>query len=358
MVIGVTGSAGKTATKDLTAAALAATRRVHASPASFNNEAGVPLTLLGAPLDTEVVIVEMGARFAGNIAALTDIARPQLGIVTHIGLAHAGHLGGPEPASPQVKGELIAALPADGVAILNADCPYAASLAARSAARVRSVGTSPDADVRVRRRRPRRRAAPPVPRRDAVGRHDGRLAAARRAPGHERGDGASRRRSSSASSPRPGRGRGHRRHLGRAADGGRVHTGRGVALINDAYNSSPTSAAAALRALGHLTVSGRRVAVLGEMLELGDYSPDAHAELGSLAASVGVDLVVAVGEAARPLAASATAAGVTVLEAPDCGGALTPRRGRGATAATRCSSRPAGRSASTGSRPRSRGDAT
>ncbi len=105
VVIGVTGSAGKTATKDLTAAAVAPTRRVHASPASFNNEAGVPLTLLSAAADTEVVVVEMGARFAGNLTELAAIARPQLGIVTHVGLAHAEHLGGPAGVA-RVKGEL------------------------------------------------------------------------------------------------------------------------------------------------------------------------------------------------------------------------------------------------------------
>src|SRR5262245_3535768 len=114
-VVGITGSAGKTATKDLTAAALSTTRRVHASPASFNNEAGMPLTLLGAPEDTEVLVAEMGARFAGNITELTELARPSVGVVTHIGMAHAGHLGGREGIA-RAKGELLDALPADGIA--------------------------------------------------------------------------------------------------------------------------------------------------------------------------------------------------------------------------------------------------
>ncbi len=314
MVIGVTGSAGKTATKDLTAAAVAATRRVHASPASFNNEAGVPLTLLGAPLDTDVVVVEMGARFAGNITALTAVARPQLGIVTHVGLAHAGQLGGPAGVA-QVKGELIEALPADGVAILNADCPYAASLAARSAARVVRVGQAPDADVRVTEitlddeLRPRFTLSTPWG--DATvhlalhGEHHAQNAAMAIAAAVEVGVPLDR----AAAGVAEARSAALRMEV--------VHTAGGVTVINDAYNSSPTSAVAALRALGRLAVRGRRVAVLGEMLELGAYGPDAHAELGSLAARVGIDLVVAVGEAARPLAVSATAAGVAVLEAAD-----------------------------------------
>jgi len=319
-VIGVTGSAGKTATKDLTAAAIGTTRRVHASPASFNNEAGVPLTLLSAPLDTEVVVAEMGARFAGNITALSDIARPQLGIVTHVGLAHAGHLGGPAGVA-QVKGELIAALPADGVAILNADCPFAESLAARSAARVVRVGHAADADVRVSdvalddELRPRFVLDTPWGRAAVQlsfhGEHHAQNAAMAIAAAVEVGVPLER----AAAGVAQARSAALRMEV--------THTEAGVTVINDAYNSSPTSAAAALRALGRLAVRGRRVAVLGEMLELGDYGPDAHAELGSLAARVGIDLVVAVGDAARPLAATATAAGVGVLEAADPCRAIT-----------------------------------
>ncbi len=312
-VVAVTGSAGKTATKDLTAAALGS-RRVHASPASFNNEAGVPLTLLGAPPDTEVVIVEMGARFAGNITALTDIARPGIGIVTHVGLAHAGHLGGPEGVAA-VKGELVAALPSSGVAILNADCRFAGTLAARSAAPVRRVGHSPDADVRVRdvtlddQLRPRFRVETPW----------GDAAVALQLRGEHQTVNAAMALTAAAELGV---------ELAVAAEGLAAArpaalrmqiecTAAGVLLINDTYNSSPTSAAAALRALGRVTVPGRRVAVLGEMLELGDYGPDAHAALGDLAGEVGVDVLVAVGPGAGPAADAARAAGVTAVETPD-----------------------------------------
>jgi UDP-N-acetylmuramoyl-tripeptide--D-alanyl-D-alanine ligase len=313
-VVGVTGSAGKTATKDLTLAALAPRRRAHASPSSFNNEAGVPLTLLGAPAGTEVVVTEMGARFAGNITALTDIARPTIGVVTHIGLAHAGHLGGPEGIAA-VKGELVEALPPDGLAILNADCRFAADLAARTDARVLRVGDAPDADVRIvdleldADLKPRFTLATPwgsAPVTLALhGEHHALNAAMAATVAAELGvpiDVA-------AAGLRDARPALLRMQV--------VRTPRGVVLINDAYNSSPTSAAAALRALGRLSIAGRRIAVLGEMLELGPHGPDAHAELGALTARVGVELLVTVGEGATGIAATARAGGVTVVEAPD-----------------------------------------
>ena len=312
-VVAVTGSAGKTATKDLTAAALSP-RRVHASPASFNNEAGVPLTLIGAAPDTEVVVVEMGARFAGNIARLTEIARPAIGIVTHVGLAHAGHLGGAEGVAA-VKGELVEALPKTGVAILNADCEFAAALAARSPAPVRLVGTSPHADVRVvdltldETLRPRFRVLTPWGDTPVTlnlrGEHQATNAAMALTAAAELGV------------PLPAAAAGLAAARPAALRMEVERTTGGVLLINDAYNSSPTSAAAALRALGRVSVPGRRVAVLGEMLELGDYGPAAHAELGRLAGQVGVDVLVTVGSGAGPAADTARAAGVMAVETPD-----------------------------------------
>src|SRR6266536_6296043 len=148
-VVGITGSAGKTATKDLLAAALSSTHRVHASPASFNNEAGVPLTLLHASDDTEVVVTEMGARFAGNIADLCAIAEPQVGVITHVGMAHAGPLGGREGIA-RVKGELLEALDRDGTAVLDAGDMFTPKLAGRTRARVLTVavGDAPGAHIR------------------------------------------------------------------------------------------------------------------------------------------------------------------------------------------------------------------
>jgi UDP-N-acetylmuramoyl-tripeptide--D-alanyl-D-alanine ligase len=313
-VVAVTGSAGKTATKDLTAAALAPRLSVHRSPVSFNNEAGVPLTLLGAAPGTEVVVTEMGARYAGNIAELAAIARPTIGIVTNVGLAHAGLLGGREGIAA-VKGELVEALPADGAAVLNADCPSCATLAARATSRVVRVGRSEDADVRVVGLRVDDRLHPSF----TLSTRSGDASVTLALQGEHQATNAAMAAAVALEVGVP---------LAAAAAGlagARSAPLRmvvevsaaGVLVINDAYNSSPTSAAAALRALGRVGVSGQRVAVLGEMLELGRYAPAAHAELGVLAAEVGVDLLVTVGEGARPIGDAARTAGVAVVEAVD-----------------------------------------
>lgn len=313
-VVGVTGSAGKTATKNLTLAALAPRLRAHASPSSFNNEAGVPLTLLGAPAGTEVVVTEMGARFAGNITELAEIARPTIGVVTHIGLAHAGHLGGPTGIAA-AKGELVEALPATGLAVLNADCPFVADLEARTRARVLHVGRSPDADVRVadlqldQELRPRFTLATPW----------GTAAVALALHGEHHAMNAAMAATVAGALGVPIAVAAEA--LGDARPAALrmqiLHTAQGVTLINDAYNSSPTSATAALQALGRLDVPGRRIAVLGEMLELGAHGPAAHAELGTLAARLGVALVVTVGDGAHDTAAAARAGGATVVEVAD-----------------------------------------
>src|SRR4051812_5882288 len=147
-VVGVTGSSGKTSTKDLLQAALSTTGAVHANRDSFNNEVGLPLTVLGIDAATRFVVTEMGARFAGNIAELCAIARPTVGVVTNIGLAHAEHLGGPEGVA-RVKAELVECLPADGLAVLNADDEWSTRIAARARCEVRTVGEGNDADVRI-----------------------------------------------------------------------------------------------------------------------------------------------------------------------------------------------------------------
>ena len=145
-VVGITGSVGKTSTKDLTAAALTPGFVTHAAPASFNNEIGLPFTLLGAPEAAGAVVVEMGARFAGNIEALCAIARPSIGVITNIGIAHAEHLGGPDGIAA-VKGELLDALPAHGLAVIASECRATGRERHRSAAPVITVGVDPGADV-------------------------------------------------------------------------------------------------------------------------------------------------------------------------------------------------------------------
>lgn len=314
-VIGITGSAGKTSTKDLTAAAIGAALRVHASAASFNNEIGLPITLLGAPPDTEALVLEMGARFAGNITELCAIARPGIGVITHIGLAHAEHLGG-RGGVARVKGELLEALPADGLAVLNAECEHTAAQRSRTAARVVTVGIDAVADVRVSEVRVDAELR-------ATFRLDSPWGTAPEVSLAVRGEHQVLNAAQAATVAL---------HLGVApaavvaALGGagtadwRMQLGTspaGVLVLNDAYNASPTAVAAALDALGHLDPPGRRIAVLGEMLELGAAAPVEHARVGELAAASGVDLLIAVGPGAAPIAHAAATRGVEVRAVAD-----------------------------------------
>ncbi|MGZ8764273.1 MAG: UDP-N-acetylmuramoyl-tripeptide--D-alanyl-D-alanine ligase [Acidimicrobiia bacterium] len=318
-VVGITGSAGKTATKDLTAAALASSLAVHASVGSFNNELGLPLTLLAAPMGTEVVVAEMGARFTGNVADLCEIARPDVGVVTNIGLAHAEHLGG-RPGIARVKGELLVALPAAGVAVVNADDEATRELVSLTRARVLRVGARADADVRTRdvrldaELRPHFVLETPWGTSEVAlgvrGKHqvqNAAMAAAAalslRVPLADVVSGLAEATTAS-----------WRMQLHRSPDG--------VIVLNDAYNASPTSVAAALESFAHLAPDGRRIFVFGEMLELGDQSATEHAHVGALAAETGVDVLVTVGSGARPAADAARERGLTVVDAPDAAAAL------------------------------------
>ena len=146
-VVGVTGSVGKTSTKDLLAGVLATTYRTAASEKSFNNELGLPLTMLGAPDDTEAVVLEMGARGVGHIALLCDIASPTVGVLTRVEAVHLEMFGTLDDVA-QAKGELVESLPVDGLAILNADHPVVAAMASRTKAKVITYGIDNPADVR------------------------------------------------------------------------------------------------------------------------------------------------------------------------------------------------------------------
>jgi UDP-N-acetylmuramoyl-tripeptide--D-alanyl-D-alanine ligase len=326
-VVGITGSTGKTTTKDLVAAALRGGRKVAASPESFNNEFGLPLTLLGASEDTEVVVAELGARAKGNIAELCAIARPAIGVVTNIGLAHAEHLGDPADVA-FVKGELLEALPASGLAVVNADDEHTATLTRLTTARTLRVGHSRDADVRVRDLavdgdlRPHfaieTSAGDIEVALELRGEHQAVNAAMAIAVAVELGvDLADAARGLASATTAP-----WRMEWLEAPDG--------VVVLNDAYNANPASMAAALRALGRVEVGGRRIAVLGEMRELGAHASSAHDTVGRLAAVVGVDVLVAVGEAAGSLAAGARAedSAVEVVEVADADAALAAVRAR------------------------------
>jgi UDP-N-acetylmuramoyl-tripeptide--D-alanyl-D-alanine ligase len=292
-VVGVTGSTGKTTTKDLLAAVLSTRMATVANTASFNNEVGLPLTLARLEPGTEALVVEMGARGHGHIAALARLASPEIGVVLNVGTAHLGMFGS-QAAIAQAKGELVEALPASGTAVLNADDPLVAGMAARTAARVLSFGLGASAEVRAeavaldadgrasfKLRTPAGGAETTLP---APGEHLVQDALAAAAAGHALGldpEDVARGLREAALSPM-------RMQVQRRADGLRV--------INDAYNANPASMAAALKTLAAARRGGRVVAVLGEMAELGEQAPAEHDRLGRLATRLGIDRLLGVGE--------------------------------------------------------------
>lgn len=284
-VIGITGSVGKTSVKDLLAAVLAQHRRTAASERSFNNELGVPLTLLGAPDGTEAVVVEMGARDVGHIADLCAIAAPTVGVVTRVAAVHTEVFGTIEDVA-RAKAELVRDLPASGVAVLNADDERVAAMAEVTAARVVTFGERGDVraeDVALDGElRAAFRLRSPWGDVDVElgsrGRHqvDNALAAAAAALASGSSlDHVAAGLAEAALSP-------WRMELATAPSGALV--------LNDAYNANPTSVAAALESLVALPAE-RFTAVLGVMAELGPTSDDEHAAIGALAERLGVRLI-------------------------------------------------------------------
>lgn len=284
-VIGVTGSVGKTSVKDLLAGVLSQQLRTAASERSFNNELGVPLTLLNAPAGTEVVIVEMGARDVGHIAELCAIATPTVGIVTLVAPVHTEVFGTIEDVA-RAKAELVRALPASGTAVLNAADPRVAAMAAMTDAAVFTFGAGGDVQaahaVLDESLRGRFRLCSPWGEAEVAlavrGTHqiDNALAAAAAALvcGLSLEDVVVGLATAELSP--------WRMELTTAPDG--------AVVLNDAYNANPTSVAAALESLAALPAQ-RRIAVLGVMAELGAGSEEAHAAIGALANSLGVRLV-------------------------------------------------------------------
>jgi len=285
-VVGITGSVGKTSTKDLLAAALARRWRVSASPKSFNNELGVPLTLLNTPDDAEAVVVEMGARGPGHVAALCAVARPAVGVVTTVGISHAAFFGTPEDVA-RAKGELVEALPRHGTAVLNADVPLVAAMAGRSLARVLTFGMGAG-DVRAEAvvldddLRPHFRLCTPWGTADVAlevrGRHQVANALAAAAAALACGAAVEE----VAAGLGDARLSPWRMQLERSASG--------ALILNDAYNANPLSTEAALRALAGLP-GLRHTALLGLMAELGDVGLAEHARIGALAVELGIRVI-------------------------------------------------------------------
>ncbi|MDY7099750.1 MAG: UDP-N-acetylmuramoyl-tripeptide--D-alanyl-D-alanine ligase [Actinomycetota bacterium] len=289
-VVGITGSVGKTSTKDLLSAVLATTYRTAASPRSFNNELGLPITLLNAPGDAEAVVLEMGARGPGHVRELCAIGRPTVGIVVGVGAAHTGLFGGLD-AVAEAKGELVEALPADGTAVLNADDRRVAAMAGRTRAAVLTFGTRGEVtatDVRIgddllARFVLHTPAGDADVRLAVAGEHQVTNALAAAAGAVALGVGPS----AIAEGLGAARLSPWRMQL--------LRTPAGTSVLNDAYNANPMSVAAALRSLASLPAR-RRVAVLGLMAELGDDADSQHREMGALAHALGIE-VVAVGTA-------------------------------------------------------------
>jgi UDP-N-acetylmuramoyl-tripeptide--D-alanyl-D-alanine ligase len=286
-VVGITGSVGKTTTKDLLRECLAASYRTVASERSFNNELGLPLTLVNAPDRAQWVVVEMGARGLGHIARLAQVARPEVGIVTSVAMAHVEYFGDLE-AVARAKGELVAALPESGVAVLNFDDPRVARMAAGSPCPVLGYALAADAEVRAEEveldgeLRPMFRLVTPW------GKGSVRLAL----HGVQQVPNALAAASAAlwcgvplevvAGSLEQVTGSPLRMEVRRPADG--------PVLVVDCYNANPASTEAALRSLAALPAT-RRVAVLGFMAELGEETERQHAKVAALARELGVEVV-------------------------------------------------------------------
>ena len=301
IVAGITGSSGKTSTKDLTAQLTERLDPTVAPEGSYNNELGLPLTVLRADDSTRYLVLEMSARGLGHIAALCDIAPPRIGAVLNVGRAHAGEFGSVDGVA-KAKGELLEALPADGVAILNSGDPRVLAMAARTPARVVTFSAGPGAaDVRaadIRLDELGRASfllhmpggsAPVTLRLHGAHHVPNALAAAAIAAELGMDTPAIAAALSSATSRSKAR-----MELRERPDG--------VLVVNDAYNANPESVRAAIDALAHIARGGRRgFAVLGHMAELGDITAESHQEAGRLAARAGVAGLIAVGEQARPV---------------------------------------------------------
>ena len=301
VIVGVTGSSGKTSTKDLLAAVLEPLGAVVAPPGSFNNELGHPWTVLRASTDTDYLILEMSARHIGNIAALARIAPPSIAVVLNVGTAHLGEFGSRE-AIAATKSELPQAVPASGVVILNADDPVVAAMADKTAARVVRVGRSPDSDVwaddvvldELARARFSLHTADGQSEVTLAVHGDHQVSNALCAAAVALECGATLEQVVDALAAAGPVSR-HRMQVATRADG--------VTVINDAYNANPDSMRAGLKALAWMARGGpaagadrrRSWAVLGEMAELGEDAIAEHDRIGRLAVRLDVSRLVVVG---------------------------------------------------------------
>ncbi len=308
-VVAITGSNGKTTTKEMCAAILAERGPCLKNRGNLNNAYGLPLTLLEREPEHEALVVELGMNHRGEIAPLAAIARPTIGVVTNVGTAHIEHLGSQEEIALE-KGDLVAALAADAVAVLNADDPRVLRQAERTAARVVTFGLGVDADVRAENvvagdegyafdlvGNAERRAVQVAGLGEPTVINALAAAAAAGAAGATPDDVVA----------------GLAAYAGVAGRMARVALTGGVTLIDDTYNANPQSMEAAVRSLTRRAHGGRAFAVLGSMGELGATAAEAHRRVGRLAGELGVTALLAFGDHAEALAAGAAEAGLESL---------------------------------------------
>lgn len=310
IVVGVTGSVGKTSTKEAVAGVLGRCYRTHKNIGNLNTEIGLPLTLLALQPSDQAMVLEIGGAYAmGEVALLAGIAQPQIGIVTNVGPTHLQRMGTIE-AIAMTKRELVTALPPDGLAILNGDDPRVRAMGEGVACRRVLYGTSPGCDLLAQQVESygfdglrclvsEGHSTPRPLRIPLAGRHSLYTALAALAVGRQAGIPWEEIEAGLAGATAP-----HRLQ--------RIAGPNGALLIDDTYNSSPASARSALLLLGEAPAQ-RRIAVLGGMAELGTAESDGHAEIGTLAAEV-ADLVVTYGTLAQLIASAARSAGGHVIE--------------------------------------------
>jgi UDP-N-acetylmuramoyl-tripeptide--D-alanyl-D-alanine ligase len=296
-VIGITGSSGKTSTKDMIGQVLSYAATTHAPAGSQNNELGLPLTLLSAPRDVKYLVTEMGMRGLGHITYLCELAKPTIGVITNVGRAHIGEVGSIEGIA-KAKSELVKAIQPTGVVVLNADDERVMAMREFTEATVFTYGFSSAADVRAENlqltaygnytfdlvyRGERIQTSIPM-----LGEHNVLNALAAGAVGIAVGMEVTDIARALTTLKQMSKWRME------------VHQVPGnVTIINDAYNANPESMTAALETLTAIPAAGKKVAVLGKMHELGDDSDAIHAQIAKLAIKLGVSQVVVVGEAAK-----------------------------------------------------------
>ena len=303
-VLAITGSNGKTSTKDFAASVLARRFRVTKTEGNFNNHVGLPRTILEATSEDEIAVWEIGMNHPGEIAALSKIAAPDAAIITNIGVAHIEFMGSREAIATE-KGALAEAVESRGTVILNADDPFSEGIAARTGAKVVFAGTTGGAVRAIEIRQSadgseftivegahRCRAQLPV-----AGLHMVQNALLAVAAGRAFGLSIEESAAGLAAAPLT-KARLQIKEIG------------GVQFLDDSYNANPDSMKAALRTLVELDADGKRIAVLAEMRELGTESERGHREVGETAATLGVDQLITIGDAAKLIAQGARTAGL------------------------------------------------